>query len=138
MQVINRSGENLNEEFLSKVVSDILKSEVGRDDAVLVFVEEDEIRKLNESFRGIEGPTDVLTFVYNDEDILGEIVVCPRVVLRNSKEYGVNHEEELLRVVIHGALHLSGYDHERDISRAEEMMKKQEELVKKYSGVSRG
>ena len=132
MQVINRSGEDLPLSFLSTVVSEILKDELGREDAVLVFVKEDEISKLNEEFRKIEGPTDVLTFLYNDEDTLGEIVICPEVVRRNAGYYGVSFEEELLRVVIHGALHLCGYDHERDTTRAEEMMEKQEELVRRY------
>ena len=137
MLVINRSDGDIDTEFYKRVVERILVEETGRDDAVLVFVDEEEISEMNERFRGMEGPTDVLTFVYDDEDLLGEIIVCPEVVERNAESFGVEPEEEMLRVVIHGALHLSGYDHEFDESRAEEMFKKQEKLLREFLRSSR-
>lgn len=55
-------------------------------------------------FLGIEGPTDVITFPY------GEILVCPAVAAENARRYGVSLNDEVALYVIHGLLHLNGYD----------------------------
>lgn len=58
----------------------------------------------NESFLGHAGPTDVITFEH------GEILICPAVADAEARARGIPFEEELLRYVIHGWLHLDGYD----------------------------
>lgn len=103
----------------------------------MFFVGERTIRKLNETFRNVTGPTDVLTFVYKDEDLYGEVFLCPNVIAKNAREFGCGFEEELLRGVIHAALHLAGYDHEFDVSQSEIMFEKQEAYLKeveRYDG----
>ena len=79
-----------------------------------------DIRKLNKQFRSIDQPTDVLSFPQNaDEDppipgeiILGDIAVSLDTAQAQAKEHGLTFEEEIILLLIHGILHLLGYDHE--------------------------
>jgi len=83
----------------------------------------DEMTQLNLRFRGKEGPTDVLSFgcddpcavVGPDEPVtLGDVVVAPEVAEAQAAEYGHTVEEELNLLLVHGVLHLLGYEHESD------------------------
>lgn len=107
-----------------------MEEEIGNVSVDIFFVGEKTIARLNEAFRKVRGSTDVLTFVYNDRDLHGEIFLCPAVISRNAREFGCDYEEELLRVTIHATLHLAGYDHEFDTNRSEVMFQKQEEYLK--------
>lgn len=69
------------------------------------------IRLLNRDFRGLDRATDVLSFVYGDEDLLGEIYLSLEKAATQARQFGVTYEEEVLRLFIHGLLHLLGYDH---------------------------
>jgi probable rRNA maturation factor len=82
-----------------------------------------EMTRLNEQYRGKEGPTDVLSFecddlcaaVDPDEPVtLGDVVIAPEVAEEQAAEYGHTVEEELNLLLVHGVLHLLGYDHEDD------------------------
>jgi len=108
----------------------VVQKEIGNAVVDVFFVGERTMRKLNEAFRNSSGSTDVLTFVYKDEDLYGELFLCPAVVAKNAQKFGCSFEEELLRVVIHAALHLAGYDHEFDVSQSEIMFEKQEAYLK--------
>jgi probable rRNA maturation factor len=85
------------------------------------FVEEDRIRDLNRDYRGIDAPTDVLSFGVDEDRAsagpreLGDIVICPE------------HTEDLREAIVHGALHLTGMDHETDDG---EMLALQAELMR--------
>ncbi|MDK2885594.1 MAG: putative rRNA maturation factor [Thermosipho sp. (in: thermotogales)] len=116
-----------------KIMDEILKNELKKEVNVgLVFVDRDEIAKLNYEYRKIKEPTDVLTFVYGDDDLYAEIFVCEDIVKENAEKFSNTFENELLTVLIHAVLHVSGYDHEYDKTNAELMFKKQEEYLKKY------
>jgi probable rRNA maturation factor len=99
----------------------------------LSLVDEEEMTRLHERYTGADGPTDVLSFPLEDEDrdgerrLLGDVVICPAVAA------GQNHDldAELRLLVVHGILHLLGYDHEEDADR-DEMWARQE----RYSRVS--
>ena len=85
----------------------------------VVFVSEEAIRKLNNSYLGRNYPTDVLCFVYNESMeggrlFLGEIIIAPYVSVRNAARYRSYPENEIRKLIIHGILHLLGYDHEKD------------------------
>lgn len=89
----------------------------------IAIVDLDEMQKLNESYRGKPGPTDVLSFACDDpcavlgpeEPItLGDVVIAPEVAERQAAEYGHTVEQELNLLLVHGVLHLLGYDHESD------------------------
>ena len=85
-------------------------------------VDLDEMTALNERYRGVGGPTDVLSFgcddpcaVESDEPItLGDVIVAPQVAERQAAEYGHTVEDELNLLLVHGILHLLGYEHEAD------------------------
>ena len=95
----------------------------------IILVDENEIRQLNARFRNMDAPTDVLSFSYMDEEDVGEVIICPEVVERNSREFKVPFLEEFFRVLIHGILHIVGYDHE-DEEDGRIMFEKQENLLR--------
>jgi probable rRNA maturation factor len=94
---------------------------IGDGHVAVEFVDEERIRDLNLEFRRIDAPTDVLSFGVDEDGVpagpreLGDIVICPE------------HTEDLREAVLHGALHLSGMDHERDEG---EMLALQAELMR--------
>jgi probable rRNA maturation factor len=80
------------------------------------IVDEDEGTQLNEQWRKSQGPTNVLSFTYEGEPkipsgLLGDIVVCAPVVAREAKEQNKNINAHWAHMVIHGVLHLNGFDH---------------------------
>jgi probable rRNA maturation factor len=99
-----------------------------RDAEVTVrLVGEEEGRTLNRDFRGKDYPTNVLTFTYeeglpadSDAPLLGDLVLCVPVVVREALEQGKSPEAHYAHLVVHGMLHLQGYDHE-DETGAERM-----------------
>ena len=85
----------------------------------LLFVEADHIRKLNNRFAGDDHATDVLAFPMMEDDeegslLLGDVVICPSVAEKNAAELGHPLAAELEALVVHGSLHLLGYDHQRE------------------------
>lgn len=90
-----------------------------------VFIADDaELQRLNHSYRGIDAPTDVLSFADEESDAafvrppgvpryLGDIAVSYDRVVAQAAEYGHSRERELAFLIVHGVLHLLGYDHER-------------------------
>jgi probable rRNA maturation factor len=94
---------------------------IGEGHVAVQFVDEEQIRELNRRYRQLDEPTDVLSFGVDEDGAspgpkeLGDIVVCPR------------HTEDVREAVIHGALHLSGMDHETDDG---EMLALQAELMR--------
>jgi probable rRNA maturation factor len=90
----------------------------------------------------MERPTDVLSFPMNEGEseapagLLGDIVICVPRALAQSREYGVPFYEELLRLLVHGLLHLLGYDHERGAHQKRKMEKKERELLNALQAVA--
>jgi probable rRNA maturation factor len=90
---------------------------------------------LNAHYRGMGSPTDVLSFAMSEGDspapggLLGDIVICVPKAVSQSDEYGVALYDELLRLLVHGLLHLIGYDHERGSYQKRKMEKKERELL---------
>ena len=80
----------------------------------LSFVDPDEMAALHERYLGETGPTDVLSFPLGENGLLGDVVVCPEVAAGNNPD----RDAELRLLVVHGILHLLGYDHEEDGERA--------------------
>lgn len=88
----------------------------------LVFVGDPRMRQLNRDYRAIDKPTDVLSFSYNDgvdldpdgDHYLGDVVISPQTAAKYAEELGLTFEQELKYLILHGILHLCGYDHETD------------------------
>jgi probable rRNA maturation factor len=85
--------------------------------ATIAFVSDRQIRTLNRKFRGIDKATDVLSFPADeelDESNLGDIAVSVETAAMQAKENGLTFDKEIAQLILHGLLHLSGYDHETD------------------------
>jgi probable rRNA maturation factor len=87
----------------------------------------------NKKFRNKDGPTDVLSFEYGlNEETIGDIVVSYETVARQAPEYNNSMKTELYLMIIHGILHLLGYDHEKNEKEAKIMFDKQDYYSSKY------
>jgi probable rRNA maturation factor len=100
----------------SELATKILK-QVGRDgsSATIAFVSDQKSRELNRTFRGIDKPTDVLSFPSGDSSSgLGDIAVSIETATVQAKQNRLTLEREIAQLILHGVLHLCGYDHETD------------------------
>ena len=90
----------------------------------IVLCSDEFVREMNRDYRGLDKVTDVLSYEWHEEDFLGEIYIARDQVKRQAPEYGNTFFAELKRVIVHGLLHLSGYDHikaaDRKVMRARE------------------
>jgi probable rRNA maturation factor len=120
--VSDRQGTAVDVDGLAELARRTLRAE-GIEDAELSlsFVDEAEIEDLHVRYLHEPGPTDVLSFPLDGEDdrgvrVLGDVVIAPAVAARNNP---ADPAGELRLLVVHGVLHLLGYDHEEDAERAE-------------------
>lgn len=97
----------------------------------VVFLNKFAARKLNRDFRGRDYATDILSFTSSNSLSLGELVLCPDVIKRQAAEHGLRMRAELGYMLIHGVLHLLGYDHEIDPKEAEKMFYLQDQIFDK-------
>jgi probable rRNA maturation factor len=135
--ISNRQGRDVDEPAIASLARETLRGEgIDRAELSLSFVDEDEIAELHERFLDEAGPTDVLSFGFDeldpaeDEDgvrLVGDVVIAPSVAARNNPD---DPAGEVGLLVVHGILHLLGYDHEDERARAR-MWERQE----RYSGV---
>jgi probable rRNA maturation factor len=123
---------NLDLDLFKKLCDYVLKREKREGSLNVIFVGTDEIAKYNR-YRGKEEPTDVLSFESELPDFLGEIYICPTYVKENAKYFKVPFQEEMIRVCVHGILHLLGYDHEKNEEDAKKMFDVQERYVADFS-----
>jgi len=144
IEINNLTTNEIDEEFLKKVIDMVLKQE-GIEKPVelsIALIGSGRMRKLNRKYNKKNRVTDVLAFpesevIFEKFKIgalkkvkgLGEIVICLRQVLKDSRKQDTTFEKETIRVLIHGLLHLLGYDHEKSEIKAKEMNKKQEHYL---------
>ncbi len=95
---------------------------------ILVFLDTRDAKKLNSQFRGKDYATDVLSFDPIDPQSLGELVICPQVLKKQAKEHELSYNLELGYMVLHGVLHLLGFEHEDNEEDAAVMFKLQDEI----------
>ena len=123
---------------IRRAVRAVAAGEIAARAAISVAVVNDAaIGALNERFLHHRGPTDVISFVLQEEDgvLEGEVVVSAETARRAAPRYGWSAEDELLLYVIHGALHLAGYDDAAPAQR--KIMRSREETYLQRVGVSR-
>jgi probable rRNA maturation factor len=99
------------ESFADKAATAIGKS---GSTATVAFVSDKAIRELNRQFRGVDKATDVLSFPADEAHNLGDIAISVDTAAQQAKENGLTFDEEVAQLILHGLLHLSGYDHETD------------------------
>ena len=114
IEIKNLSGGVQYVHSLKKIGETILKKERKVHlDLSVVLLKESKMRELNRTYRGKDNPTNVLSFP-SEELGLGELVLCPAVIRKDAVKYGITFKAELIRIFIHGMMHLLGYDHEKD------------------------
>ena len=121
----------------------------------LIFVDEEEIRRLNNETRGIDKVTDVLSYPSLDEIkgealsgedfpfdideegnlVIGSIAICCQRAKEQAEEYGHSYERELHYLIVHGIMHCLGYDHIEEEDKAE--MREKEEYILGKLGITR-
>ena len=97
--------------FANGALDAIGKSESS---ATIAFVSDKRILALNRQFRGVDKATDVLSFPAEEKANLGDIAVSVDTAAVQAKENGLTLEGEIAQLILHGLLHLCGYDHETD------------------------
>ena len=109
----------------------------------LVVCDDAFIRPLNRDYRGKDAPTDVLSFamqegeaVRDDDPVLGDLVISAETAARQAAEQGHDLDAELRVLLVHGLLHLLGYDHEVDETEAAEMRTAEAKLLAELGGVA--
>lgn len=111
---------------------------MGSPDAELsiLLVDDPQIAVLNEQYLGHEGPTNVISFPMQEGefpelagDLLGDVVISVDTAVREAEEAGIPWEDRFLELLIHGILHLKGYDHINDEAEAAVMETKTRELM---------
>ena len=134
VEINNLSSESINESLFKKIIQFVLKEENREGNISIALVEPGEIRELNKNYREKDSVTDVLSFVNkNDiieikdkkEHFIGEIVLCPKKIRENAQEFNVDFTKELYWALIHGVLHLLGYEHNNS-ENAKRMKEKEE------------
>ena len=105
---------------------------LGAGDVELVFVNDDEMRKINREQRGIDKATDVLSFPYEQVSggLMGSVVISTDTASRVASELGHSIECEIALLFLHGILHILGYDHEIDDG---QMRGKEKEVIEHFS-----
>lgn len=105
----------------------------------ILFCDDSFITQLNTRYRGIEAPTDVLSFSQDGgvgsragegAELAGDIIISLATMRRNAEEAAVSENEELKRLLVHGLLHLTGLDHEAEPS---DMLSRQEKLLADFT-----
>lgn len=100
--------------------------------ATIRFVDAKEGRTLNRDFRGKDYATNVLSFVYEPRPVVGDLVICTPVVQREAKEQDKSFKAHLAHMVVHGMLHLQGYDHETGARDAARMEAREREVLARF------
>jgi rRNA maturation RNase YbeY len=102
------------------------------------FVTDGEISRINQESLHRQGPTDVIAFDLSEDGLpferVGDVYISVDTALVNSKRFGVSAGEEILRLVVHGVLHVVGYT-DRDPAERQKMERAQERIVKSFSSV---
>jgi|SRR5215470_19047325 len=99
-----------------KHVKEMLEA-IGKSDSsvTVAFVSDNKIRELNRQFRNVDSATDVLSFPSDSRDgEMGDIAISIETAARQAKQNGLTLDGEIAQLLLHGLLHLSGYDHETD------------------------
>lgn len=130
-------------ELLNQAINEANRLSDGPEEAEvsLLLVDNQRIHTLNLEYRGVDRPTDVLSFALQEEveeepefeegdEMLGDIVISVERARDQAQEYGHSFEREIVYLAVHGMLHLLGFDHEEEIDK-QEMRRKEEEVMAK-------
>jgi probable rRNA maturation factor len=137
IQNLNHNFKRIDKKALTEAAELLFKRERIKKSVEIsvVIVTPEEIRGYNKKYRKKDSPTDVLSFgsiegyLSKDDFVLPEIIICPEEVKKNSEEDKTTFKHEMVKVFVHGMLHLLGFDHEEDEASAKQMFDKQEKYL---------
>lgn len=130
LEINNRTKDKINLALVKKIASAFSRAyKVKKKEISLAFVSDAEMKKLNRIYRLVNQPTDILSFA-GEKDFLGELVIDYSQIKRQAKEAGASVERELVFILVHGLLHLVGYDDKTEAGRRK-MVKLGEEFIRK-------
>lgn len=149
INVFNETKEKIQNKLIKQIVDVISKSRqlnLPRLSSINLIIQSTKsITRLNKKLFNRDTPTDVISVnqptAYSLPPLLsragrqptasiGDVYICPKVIKSNAKKYKVSYNEELARIIIHGILHLLGYDHKKPFGESKEkMFKVQEKLL---------
>ena len=119
-KINNVYGYDKDYSYLDRVIKrTLMKEKASASIFSIIFVSEEEIQTINKTYRQIDKVTDVISFAFEDNKddfmlenrVLGDIYICIPRMISQAKEYGHSETRELSFLVVHGLLHLLGYDH---------------------------
>lgn len=119
-KINNVYGYDKDYSYLDRVIKrTLIKEKALASIFSIIFVSEEEIQTINKTYRQIDKVTDVISFAFEDNKddfmlenrVLGDIYICIPRMISQAKEYGHSETRELSFLVVHGLLHLLGYDH---------------------------
>ena len=149
--VINKEPENLNID--DSIIDDMKNAiniicqlyEVEENEVSLTLTNDETIHNLNREYRGIDRPTDVLSFAFREADepeiinveanVLGDIIISVERAQSQAEEYGHSLRREVVFLTVHGMLHLLGYDHMEETDRIE--MEEEQKFIMDKLGIGR-
>lgn len=144
-EIIDNYGCDFDYKYLEKIINRTLEMENVKDSTFsIVFIDDEYMQELNLKYRGIDRTTDVLSFAFEDNNKicynirqLGEIFVSIPKMRLQAKEYGHSEKRELAFLIVHGILHLLGYDHTLGLKEEKEMFEKQELVLNEFEETKR-
>ena len=135
IQIVSQSKQLPDQEQFQYWVDAVLKDESQDSELVIRIVDEAEMIQFNDQYRDKKGPTNILSFPFEipegvDSNLLGDILVCAPVVEKEAKQQHKELDNHWAHMIVHGVLHLLGYDHVGDQD-AEEMEALEIKILKK-------
>lgn len=143
-QINNEYGYQEDYSYLDGVIKRTLEKEEALNSIFsIIFIDNEQIRKINATYRGIDRETDVISFAFEDakddfsltKRVLGDIYISIPKMQEQAKSYGHSEKRELAFLTVHGLLHLLGYDHQTP-EEEEKMFGLQKEILDE-EGISR-
>lgn len=130
VEINNKTKAKIDLNLVEKIAEKFLKIfKIKNKDVSIAFIGDAAIKKINYKYRKINAPTDVLSFE-GEDNFLGEILINYKQIKKQAKEYGRSARQELAFILVHGLLHLIGYD-DKSEKEAKEMEKLGNEFIKK-------
>lgn len=127
----NQTKHKINLKLLEKIIKAFGRAyKITNKEISLAFVGDAEIKKLNLTYRGLNKTTDVLSFL-GDGDDFGEIIISYDQIKRQAADFKNSAEKELIFILVHGLLHLIGYDDKTEKAKMA-MIEKGEKFIKDY------
>lgn len=145
VEYINNTSYDVDYDTLNKVIDIALKEEKVKNAYFnVIFVDNEEIHKINKQYRNIDKETDVISFALEDNDtypdmgirMLGDIYISIDRMKKQALDYGHSELREICFLTVHGLLHLLGYDHTKSLEDEKIMFEKQDIILDK-AGIKR-